>query len=84
MLSEGMIRPLSIVILLEEYRHASRSSSSLMQFSTNLVGVIGTTLATLPWHSLATGTGIISLGCGIAALVCWVIIRRRGLLAGRL
>lgn len=84
MISEGMIRPLSIVVLLEEYSHAAGSASALMQFVVNLVGIIGTTLATLHWHSMITGTGIISLACGLLAIACWVQMRRRRLLRQRL
>ncbi|MBQ9015661.1 MAG: MFS transporter [Firmicutes bacterium] len=84
MIAEGMIRPLSIVVLLEEYSHAAGSASALMQFACNLVGIVGTSLATLAWSSMITGTGLISLGCGLMALLLWILMRRRDLLRGRL
>ena len=84
MLAEGMIRPLSLVVLLEEYSRAAGSASALIQFVVNLVGIIGTTLATLPWHSMISGTGFITLGCGLISLLFWVILRRKSLLESRL
>jgi len=84
MLAEGMIRPLSIVVLLDEYSHAAGSASALMQFVINVVGIVGTSLATLAWSSMITGTGLISLGCGVTALVLWILMRRRQLLRERL
>ena len=84
MLAEGMIRPLSIVVLLDEYSYAAGSASALMQFVINVVGIVGTSLATLAWSSMITGTGLISLGCGVTALVLWVLMRRRHLLRERL
>ena len=84
MISEGMIRPLSYVVLLEEYSQSAGTASSLMQFIINLVGIVGTTLATLQWHSMITGTAIITLVCVALAAVCARQLQRRHLLRQRL
>ena len=84
MISEGMIRPLGFVVLLEEYSHAAGSASALMQFIVNLVGIVGTTLATLHWHSMITGTAVITLACVLLAVICTAILRSRRLLMQRL
>ena len=84
MFAEGMIRPLSLVVLLEEYSHAAGSASALINFIVNLVGIIGTTLATLSWGSMITGTSLITLSCGIFAMILWICMRRRAVLRQRL
>lgn len=83
-LSEGMIRPLGLVILLEEYSYVAGSASALIQFVVNIVGAIGTALATLGWASKVQGVGITTLGCTILAVAFWIIIINRGYLKKRL
>lgn len=84
MLAEGMIRPLSLVVLLDEYSHAAGSASAITHFILTLVGIVGTTLATLAWSSMITGVGIITAGCGLLALFCWLRMRRMELMRNRL
>lgn len=84
MLSEGIIRPLGIVVLLEEHSGVTGTASSLIQFVINVVGVIGTSFATLGWTSEIAAVGIISLACGVPALLCWILMVRKKMLARRL
>lgn len=79
-LSEGIIRPLSLVILLEEYSYVAGSASALIQFVVNIVGAIGTALATIGWASRTNGVGIITIVCSAIAVVFWLIIINRGYL----
>ena len=82
--SEGIIRPLSLVILLEEYSYVAGSASALTQFVVNIVGSVGTALATMDWHSMINGVGIITLGFTALAAICWAIIVSRKYLKKRL
>ena len=82
--SEGIVRPLGLVILLEEYSYVAGSASALMQFIVNVVGAVGTALATLGWHSMVHGTGIITIVCAGLSIVLWIIICYMGLLKNRL
>ena len=82
--SEGIIRPLGLVILLEEYSYVAGSASALMQFTVNIVGAIGTALATLGWASMIQGTAFITLGFVALAALCWAVICAKGYLKNRL
>ena len=82
--SEGIIRPMGLVILLEEYSYVAGSASALMQFTVNIVGAIGTALATMGWRSMIHGTGVITLGFTALAALCWAIICAKGYLKSRL
>lgn len=73
---EGMMRPLSMVAVLEEHPQEAGTASSWMQFILNLIGVIGTTLATLAWSSMVTGVGVITAGCVIIAAAAWIVLLR--------
>lgn len=78
MLSEGIIRPLVSVVIMEEHADMAGTASSLLQFVGNIVGTVGTTLATLNWTSQIIGVGIISLACGAAGIGCWSIFCFKG------
>ena len=83
-ISEGIIRPMGLVILLEEYSYVAGTASALMEFVVNIVGAIGTAIATIGWSSMTHGTGVITMGCVIVAGACWAIICARGYLKKRL
>ena len=83
-LAEGIIRPLSLVILLEEYSYVAGSASALIQFVVNIVGAVGTALATIGWASRIQGVGIITAGCAAVCVLFWIIICRKGYLKKRL
>ncbi|MGI6737463.1 MAG: MFS transporter [Anaerovoracaceae bacterium] len=82
MIAEGIIRPLGMIVLLEIYSQEVGTASALMQFVLNLVGCVGTSLATIPWHSTIHGIGFITCGCVLLAAVFWALIVRRRLLPG--
>ena len=82
--SEGIIRPLGLVILLEKYSYVAGSASALIQFVVNIVGSVGTALATMGWNSMVHGTGVITMGFVALAAICWAVICFKGLLKSRL
>ena len=83
-LSEGIVRPLSLVILMEEYSYVAGSASALIQFVVNIVGAVGTALATIGWASRTMGVGIITIGCTAVAVLFWMIIINRRYLSRHL
>ncbi len=82
--SEGIIRPLGLVILMEEYSYVAGTVSALTQFVVNIVGAVGTALATMGWQSMTHGTGVITMGCVVVSGVFWAIIAAKGYLKIRL
>ena len=76
MITEAMIRPLGMIVLLEENPDRAGTVSSWSQFIINLVGIVGTSLATLSWTSMAFGVGVISLSCAVLAALCWIALLR--------
>ena len=84
MIAEGVIRPLGLVVLLEEHADKAGTASSLIHFVLNVVGSVGASLATLNWLSQIAGAGGITVCCVVAAVSCWMVIVRRKLLKRRL
>lgn len=82
--SEGIIRPLGLVILLDEYSYVAGSASALVSFVVNIVGAVGTALATIGWSSMIHGTGLITTACVIVAILFWAVICAKGYLKERL
>ncbi len=82
--SEGIIRPLGLVILLDEYSYVAGSASALIQFVVNIVGAVGTALATIGWQSMIHGVGLITSACAVIAAVLWAAICVKGYLKNRL
>ncbi|MGI6721016.1 MAG: MFS transporter [Anaerovoracaceae bacterium] len=80
MIAEGIIRPLGMAVLLEDNSGAVGTASALMQFVLNLVGIVGTSLATLRWPSMILGVAVVALGCAAGAVVCWIAVRKQGLM----
>ena len=83
-ISEGIIRPMGLVILLEEYSYVAGTASALLEFVVNIVGAVGTALATMGWNSMIHGTGIITAAFTVLAIICWAIIVAKGYLKSRL
>ena len=48
----------------------------MMQFIMNLIGVVGTTLATLKWTSMVTGVGVITAGSVVVGTAAWIVLLR--------
>lgn len=82
--SEGIIRPLGLVILLDEYSYVAGSASALIQFVVNIVGAVGTAIATIGWQSMIHGVGLITSGCALIACAFWAVIRAKGYFRERL
>ena len=82
--SEGIIRPLGLVILLDEYSYVAGSASALVSFVVNIVGAVGTALATIGWSSMIHGTGLITTACVIVSILFWAVICAKGYLKERL
>ena len=82
--SEGIIRPLGLVILLDEYSYVAGSASALVSFVVNIVGAVGTALVTIGWSSMIHGTGLITTACVIVSILFWAVICAKGYLKKRL
>ena len=82
--AEGMIRSLGMVVLMEEYAHVAGAASAMAHFLLNIVGTIGSSVATLDWNSYVTGLSVICIGCVAAALIMWIIILKRRIMFMRL
>ncbi|MBQ0004786.1 MAG: MFS transporter [Clostridiales bacterium] len=77
MIGEAMMRPLGLVVILEQSPDEAGIASSCTQFIMNMVGIVGTSVASLPWRSMTEGIGIIYMGCFIGGLVSWTIILKK-------
>lgn len=66
-LAEGIVRPLSTVVVLEKYTDEAGSASAVNGFALMIVGGIGSALATLPWNSFIIGLAVISGACAVLA-----------------
>ena len=80
LIAEAMIRPLAMIILLGEKPEQAGAMSSWIQFVLNLIGIVGTSLATLSWSSMVVGLGVISTICALAAALCWAVLLKKSLL----
>ena len=69
---------------MEEYSYVAGTVSALTQFVVNIVGAVGTVLATMGWQSMTHGTGVITMGCVVVSGVFWAIIVYKGYLKSRL
>lgn len=72
-LAEGITRPLSFMVLLDEPDSLVGAASSCANFSYNIIPAIATVLATLPWPDYVTGVTVITFGTAIllVALYAW-------------
>ena len=83
-ISEGMIRPLGMVALLEDRGDVAGSASALMHFTLNFIGIVGTTLATLNWPSMTFGLAVIASVSSAAAAVLLIYMYRKGMMKAQL
>lgn len=65
-LAEGVIRPLSYVVLLDQPNDRVGAASSFSHFSYNLFTAIATAVATLPWSNFVLGLAVITLASALA------------------
>lgn len=75
-ITEGIIRPLGSIVLMNEYENQVGVVSAMTNFVSTLAGIIGTFFATLAWGSYTTGLGIIFVGCTVITIAFWICIVR--------
>lgn len=80
MIGEAMMRPLGLVVMMERNPDEAGIASSCIQFILNIVGIVGTSLASLPWRSMTYGMGIIYFGCFLGFGLSWFVILRKKML----
>ncbi len=73
---EAMARSMCMVVVLEEKPEEAGSVSAVTGFALLIIGVAGTTAATLRWSSLLFGLTVITAGSLILTLILWLIIRK--------
>lgn len=71
-LAEGMIRPLSTVLVLDKYHEEAGSASAVSGFLMLIIGVVASAVATLNWSSFVFGLGIISVASFVLAALLWI------------
>ena len=71
-LAEGIVRPLCTVEVMERYKEQAGSASALNTFFLMIIGVVGSSLATMNWSTFITGLAIISFGCAALSLAFWL------------
>ena len=76
LLAEGMIRPLGIVILMNQYEHNVGAVSAIFNFVTSIFGVLGSITATLSWNNYIDGLGVVFILCAVLPLLLWVPLLR--------
>lgn len=70
-LSEGIIRPLAYVDLLDQPEDKVGSASSLVNFSYVLITAVATVVATMDWPSLIFGLAVITIGTLLCVLALY-------------
>ncbi|WP_298590923.1 hypothetical protein [uncultured Megasphaera sp.] len=70
-ITEAIIRPFTMDILLKSAKEDIGTASSLINFVPTLLGSLGMALSTLPWGNLITGLGSIMAGALFSALLLW-------------
>lgn len=65
-LAEGVIRPMSYVVLLDQPNDRVGAASSFSHFSYNLFTAVATAVATLPWRNFVFGLAVITLAATLA------------------
>ena len=75
-LSEGIIRTLDTVEVLDRYHDEAGSASAINGFALLIVGVPATAIATAAWSSFITGVAVITAGSVLAAALLWIYGRK--------
>lgn len=75
-LAEGVVRPLSMVILLEQQDQDTGSASSLINFVNTLISSFGMLIGGLAWSSFIMGLGVITFGCALLSFFAWNLLLR--------
>ena len=74
---EDMARSMCLVVVLEEYPEEAGTASSVTGFALLIVGIIGTSIATLQWSSLLFGLTVITAESLVAMLALWIVIVKK-------
>lgn len=74
---EAMARSMCLVVVLEEYPEEAGTASSVTGFALLIVGIIGTSIATLQWSSLLFGLTVITAESLVAMLALWIVIVKK-------
>lgn len=74
--AEGISRPLSMVLLLNQHDDTSGAASALTGFATSVIGTIGTVVATLSWGNYIDGLFWVFLGCLLLVFFLWGLLLR--------
>ncbi len=75
-LSEGIIRTLSTVEVLDRYHDEAGSASAINGFALLIISVPATAIATVGWGSFITGIAVITGGSVLAAALLWIYGRK--------
>lgn len=73
-MAEAMIRPMTMVVILEEYPEEAGSASAVTGFIPMVIGVIATAVATLGWSSFEFGLTMISIISTVIGIIIWILI----------
>jgi DHA1 family bicyclomycin/chloramphenicol resistance-like MFS transporter len=80
-LTEGIVRPLAYVELLDQPKHRIGAASSFSNFSYSVMSSIATVIATLPWTNFIDAVWIILAVCTVAMTVFYLIWHKAWLAA---
>lgn len=69
---QSAMRPYTTNILLSQQEGDTGSASSLIGFTISMFGVIGMTVAVLPWPTYAFGIGAVMLVCALLSIALWL------------
>jgi DHA1 family bicyclomycin/chloramphenicol resistance-like MFS transporter len=75
-ITESIIRPFGMDILLNEAKKNTGTASSMINFIQTLLGSAGMIAGTLPWGNFITGLGIIILVAAMGSIGIWCWLRR--------
>ncbi|MDY2626542.1 MAG: MFS transporter [Coriobacteriales bacterium] len=75
-LAEGVVRPMSFVVLLDQPVERVGAASSLANLVYSIMSSLGTVLATLEWPSYTLGLGALLLACSLAMAVSYLVFSR--------
>lgn len=70
-LAEGIGRPLSFMVLLDQPENLVGSSSSCANFAYNIIPAFATVIATLPWPDFVTGVIAITAVCAVLVVILY-------------
>lgn len=73
-MAEAMIRPMTMVVVLEVYPDEAGSASAVTGFIPMVIGVVSTAVATLGWSTFRFGMTVISIGSTVLGILLWILI----------